>query len=176
MHMSEKNDHEYFMHMALEQARQALARREFPVGCVLVHENRILVTGSRLGTSFGEKNETDHAEMTALRRLEQKYPHTDRSRISLYCTMEPCLMCYGAILISGIGKIVYAYEDVMGGGTGCDLSRLPPLYRESRISVVSGILRKESLQLFRAFFADPENDYWRGSLLAQYTLGQDENP
>ncbi len=173
--MASKSSDEYFMNMALAEARQALMRREFPVGCVLVHENQVLATGSRKGTSRGGKNETDHAEMTALRRLEQEYPDTDRSQITLYCTMEPCLMCYGAILISGLGKIVYAYEDVMGGGTSCDLSVLPPLYRESRISVISGILRKESLQLFRAFFADPENDYWRGSLLARYTLAEDKN-
>jgi tRNA(adenine34) deaminase len=43
-------------------------------------------------------------------------PDIDRSTVTMYCTMEPCLMCFSAILLSGIGRIVYAYEDVMGGG------------------------------------------------------------
>ena len=52
-------------------------------------------------------------------------------------------MCFGAILLSGIGKIVYAYEDVMGGGTCCDLTKLTPLYKNRKISIIPNILRKE---------------------------------
>ncbi len=88
--------------------------------------------------------------------------------------MEPCLMCFGAILLSGIGEIVYAYEDVMGGGTKSDLKSLPPLYRDRKISVISGVLRSKSLEIFKAYFSNPSNFYWRGSLLADYTLAQKE--
>ncbi|WP_124329485.1 nucleoside deaminase [Desulfonema ishimotonii] len=116
--------------------------------------------------------QVDHAEMVALRRLDAMNPDIDRSRITLFCTMEPCLMCYGAILLSGIGTIVYAYEDVMGGGTACDLSALPPLYSDRRIDIVPHVLRRESLELFKAFFENSENSYWQGSLLERYTLEQ----
>ena len=81
-------------------------------------------------------------------------------------------MCFGAILISGIGRIVFAYEDVMGGGTRCDLSSLAPLYRERDIDIMADVLRGESLTLFKRFFSDPRNTYWKGSLLARYTLAQ----
>jgi tRNA(adenine34) deaminase len=81
-------------------------------------------------------------------------------------------MCLGALILSGIGQVVYAYEDVMGGGTKCDLSKLTPLYRDHKISIVPNILRRQSLELFKAFFRNPENRYWQGSLLAQYTLNQ----
>ena len=81
-------------------------------------------------------------------------------------------MCLGALILSGIGTVVYAYEDVMGGGTRCDLKRLTPLYQNHPISIVSNVLRRESLDLFKAYFKDPENAYWRGSLLARYTLDQ----
>jgi tRNA(adenine34) deaminase len=84
--------------------------------------------------------------------------------------MEPCLMCFAALMLTGIGTIVYAYEDVMGGGTACDLDCLPPLYKQRRPRIIAGILRQASLERFRAFFADPQNDYWRDSLLASYTL------
>lgn len=164
-------DYEYFMERALDQAENALSENEFPVGCVLVYQNRIIATGSRKGTSGRSVNEVDHAEIVALRNLSHLTEDIDRNKISLFCTMEPCLMCFGAILLSGIGEIVYAYEDVMGGGTGCDLKKLPPLYRNREVPIVPNILREKSLGLFRAFFADPRNRYWKGSLLAKYTLG-----
>lgn len=81
-------------------------------------------------------------------------------------------MCFGAILIAGIGTVVWAYEDAMGGGTGCDRSSLPPLYRDRRITIVPRVLRHRSLALFKDFFLNPSNGYWAGSLLADYTLSQ----
>lgn len=81
-------------------------------------------------------------------------------------------MCFSAMMLHGIGEIVFAYEDAMGGGTRCDRSRLSPLYRESRIRVRAGVRRDESLAMFKAFFADPAHHYWRDSYLAQYTLAQ----
>ncbi len=81
-------------------------------------------------------------------------------------------MCFAAIVLSGIGRIVYAYEDVMGGGSGLDRSGLPPLYRDAQLTVVPGVLRKDSLVLFKRFFADSGNPYWSDSLLSRYTLAQ----
>jgi tRNA(adenine34) deaminase len=81
-------------------------------------------------------------------------------------------MCYSAIILAGIAKVVFAYEDVMGGGTECDLEQLRPLYSNSRIEVLPGVLRDKSLQLFKTYFSDPMNHYWKGSVLAQYTLNQ----
>jgi len=164
-------DYEYFMKKALEQAEQALAIGEFPVGCVLVYQDKILGTGARRSSIGGYRNEIDHAEIVALRCLSDIGDAVEHSHITAFSTMEPCLMCYGALILAGIGKIVYAYEDVMGGGTGCELSRLPPLYQGSPLKVVPGILRAESLKLFKNFFADPSNNYLKHSLLAEYTLG-----
>ena len=163
-------DDEFYMRQALEQAEQALAAGEFPVGCVLVYQDKILETGARRGSIAGDRNEIDHAEIVALRRLSDLGDTVDHSQITAFSTMEPCLMCYSALILAGIGKIVYAYEDVMGGGTGCELSRLTPLYRDSPVKVMPGILRAESLKLFKEYFADPANDYLRQSLLAEYTL------
>ena len=160
------------MKKALMLAEKALSAGEFPVGCVLVYENRVIAKGSRRGTTKNSLNEIDHAEIIALRNLDNLDADIKRSRITLFCTLEPCLMCLGAILLSGIDKIVYAYEDVMGGGTKCDLSRLTPLYNNRRISIIPRILRSESLQLFKTYFSNPANSYWKGSLLAGYTLGQ----
>ena len=163
-------DYEYFMKIALDQARQALRAGEFPVGCVLVHRNKILVTGARKGTTGDGLNEIDHAEIVALQRLLELENQVERCQITAFSTMEPCLMCYSALILAGIGSIVYAYEDVMGGGTGCDLSQLNPLYKTSSVKIVPNILRHESLKLFKDYFADPANVYLKRSLLAEYTL------
>lgn len=165
-------NHERFMQDALNRAAAALEQGEFPVGCILVADGDIVASGTRSGSAGTQPNEIDHAEMVALRNLEPGTAMAAGGRLTAYCTMEPCLMCFGALLLHGVGCIVYAYEDVMGGGTSCDLSTLPPLYRDCRISIVDRVLRKESLALFKAFFRNPENAYWRDSFLAQYTLQQ----
>ena len=165
-------NYDHFMREALRLAEDALHKGEFPVGCVMVHQAEILVTGARTGTSGDGKNEIDHAEMVALRRLIGLDGPVNHGAVTVFCTMEPCLMCYAALMLAGIGKIVYAYEDVMGGGISCDRSRLKPLYRNSPITVVADVLRTESLKLFQAYFSNPDHKYWENSLLAEYTLDQ----
>jgi tRNA(adenine34) deaminase len=161
---------------ALELAKRALAAGEFPVGCVIASGNTVVAEGQRTGTATASGNEVDHAEINALRQLSVCGSDIERSGLTVYATMEPCLMCFAAIVLSGIGRIVYAYEDVMGGGTRCDRSRMSPLYRDASVTVVPGLLRQNSLELFRHFFLDPDNDYWAGSRLCRYTLDQSSSP
>ncbi len=165
--------HEYFMRCALIEADKAKAAGEFPVGCVLAHRNRVVAAGARQASRGDWRNELDHAEMVTLRRLNRLAAKLPPEDLTLYSTMEPCLMCFAAIMLAGIGTIVYAYEDVMGGGTACDFNPLPPLYDRRRPRIIAGILRQESLARFKAFFMEPQNDYWRDSLLANYTLSPD---
>lgn len=163
---------EHFMGEALAEAEKALGQGEFPVGCVMVYRNGVLARGCRAGTAGGGRNELDHAEMLALRQLSRSEATFEPAGITVYCTLEPCLMCFSAIILAGIGRLVYAYEDVMGGGAACDRSQFRPLFRESGIGVRPGIRRSESLALLKKFFSDPYQVYWRGSLLAEYTLKQ----
>jgi tRNA(adenine34) deaminase len=150
--------YEHFMRKALHEAEQALKAGEFPVGCVMVYEDEVIVTGVRKHSTQKTRNELDHAEMAALRKLDEIDRPLDRSKITLFCTMEPCLMCYAALILNGIEHIVYAYEDAMSGGTDLDLKRLKPLYRNMNIKITPHILREEA------------NDYWKDSVLAKYTL------
>lgn len=163
-------NYDYFMEKALKEAETALSNNEFPVGCVIVCEGRIIASGSRRGTSGENANEIDHAEIVALKRLADLNDSIDKSKTTLFCTLEPCLMCFGAILLSGIREIVYAYEDVMGGGTSLDLTRLTPLYQQLDCSIVPHILRSRSLALFKTYFSKSDNIYWQNSLLARHTL------
>jgi len=165
-------DYEFFMSKALEEAHQALSMGEFPVGCVMVYEDRVLVTGARHHSTPDNQNDLDHAEMVALRRLVGLEKKIDREKATLFSTLEPCLMCYAALILNGIRQIVYAYEDVMGGGTNIDLERLNPFYKDMEITVIPHVLRQDSLMLVKKFFSDPQRGYLKGTLLAQYTLRQ----
>ncbi|MBW2296408.1 MAG: hypothetical protein JRF32_02215 [Deltaproteobacteria bacterium] len=60
----------------------------------------------------------------------------------------------------------------MGGATNCALAALPQLYQKNKISIISNVLREESLDLFKRFFSNPKNSYWKGSRLSEYTLEQ----
>lgn len=159
------------MKLAVEQAQTAYQNGEFPVGCVMVSENVVVASGMRANTLIGV-SEMDHGEMVALRNLLENNVECDISGITVYATMEPCLMCYSTLILNGVRKIVYAYEDVMGGGTNLPLSQLNPLYNEMHVEVIGNVMRHESLQLFKKFFENPENNYWKNSLLSQYTLNQ----
>ena len=163
-------DHQKHMQEALAEAKMALAAQEFPVGCVLVRDGKVVARGHRQNSRAGECNEIDHAEVVTLRMLLARHPDTDCSRLVAYSTMEPCLMCYSTMLLSGIRHFVYGYEDRMGGGTNLPLAQLNPLYAEMSVRVEAGVLRDESLQLFQRFFRN--FPYWQDSLLSEYTLAQ----
>jgi len=165
---------------AIRIAEKALGRGEFPVGCVIVCGDRIVGTGDRLNSI---KNELDHAEILALRDwLSRGKPGSEPVA---YTTLEPCLMCLGALILNGVREIVFAYEDVMGGATGIDfeqgfsrcLGTDPPykwhLYRHASNMITAGVLRRQSLELFKRFFLNPRHDYLRGTLLERYTLSQE---
>jgi tRNA(adenine34) deaminase len=158
------------MSAALAEARTALDAGEFPVGCVIALDDRILARGRRSNSRGEAANELDHAEVSAVRTLLAEHPEINPGEVSVYATMEPCLMCYATLILNGIRRIVFAYEDAMGGGTDLDLSNLAPLYREMRVEITPHVLRAESLALFRDFFNNPDNLYWRDSPLAEYTL------
>jgi len=160
--------------MALAEAEKALSANEFPVGCVIVANGEVVASGHRTNSCSENANELDHAEIVALRSLLTQRPDIDRDSLIVYSTMEPCLMCYATLLLNGVHTIAFGYEDAMGGGTSLDLDTLAPLYREMPVKLIPSVLRKESLDLFKRFFNNPENNYWRDSLLADYTLKQPE--
>lgn len=159
------------MRLALKEAEHALKGGEFPVGCVIVGPEGVVATGRRIN-SVGIPNEMDHGEIVALRALLAGGLEVDPGGLTVYSTMEPCLMCFSTLILNGIRTIVYAYEDVMGGGTNVPLATMNPLYAAMEITVVPHVLRRESLELFITFFSRPDNRYWQDSLLAEYTLTQ----
>jgi len=162
-----------YMQEALQEAQIALQHNDFPVGCVIVGNEGVVARGRRVNSAA--KNELDHAEIVALRELNVNHPQNLDQSLVAYSTMEPCLMCFSALLLHNIRTVVYGYEDVMGGGTSLVLEGLKPLYAAMTIEIIPGILRSESLQLFQKFFSEDNSGYWKDSLLAQYTMAQPAN-
>ncbi len=162
--------HETYMKLALEEAKIALDNGEFPVGCVITDNEGVISSGRRRNSR--ENNEMDHAEIIALREIYRRFPEKLSGDVVIYSTMEPCLMCFSTLILNNIKTIVFAYEDVMGGGTSLPLPQLKPLYASMELQIIPNVLRSESIRLFRKFFAENENGYWRNSLLAEYTMSQ----
>ncbi|MCP3892128.1 MAG: nucleoside deaminase [Desulfobulbaceae bacterium] len=166
----EITEHTEFMREALQEAQLSLDEGEFPVGCVFVAKGEIVARGRRCNSSEVNRNEIDHAEITTLRLLIKQQNKIPMHDVSVYSTMEPCLMCYSTMLLSGIRTFVWSYEDVMGGGTNLSLTDLNPLYAAMNVQTIGAVLRKDSLALFQEFFK--EHSYWQDSLLSKYTLEQ----
>ena len=188
--LTHMNSDERWMSEALDLAKSALIKGEFPVGAVLVAENGVIGRGVRMNSRQEVASELDHAEILAIRDMYGsayfKNTSFEDRYITAYVTLEPCLMCLGALLINGVRRIVFAYEDVMGGacglwaqpegisigydgmpGTSVGLAQ-NRLY--SKWVAVGGVLRAESLALFRAFFDSQASAYLKDTLLARYTL------
>lgn len=193
-HEMQMDLNEKWMSEAITLAETALECGEFPVGAVLVAENEIIGRGARLHSRQGVANELDHAEILAIRdMLCSDYLRDtpfDARKITAYVTLEPCLMCLGALLINGVHHIVFAYEDVMGGACGIQgsLNGMSWSCRKNGVnaddslignwlysgwSATGGVMRKESLALFKAFFRSSGSDYLRNTLLERYTLEAD---
>ena len=97
-------DHEHYMHIALEEAERGAGEGNVAVGSILVRAEKVVARGRNLVNSTSDP--TAHAETVALRHAGERLGHTDFSELTLYTTFEPCPMCCGAILASGVHTLV----------------------------------------------------------------------
>jgi len=138
------NDHEHYMRIALEEAERGATEGNVAVGSILVAPERVVARGRNLVTSTSDP--TAHAETVALRQAGEQLGHTDFSNLTLYTTFEPCPMCCGAILASGVHKLVMgARHDLTQSNWGAyTVEKLLDLTnRASQLIVVTGILTRE---------------------------------
>ena len=149
--MEEKND-DFFMGEALKLARLAAQEDEVPVGCVIVHEGRIIARAHNQVETL--RDPTAHAEMIALTQAAGALGNHRLSGTSLYVTCEPCAMCAGAMLLARIERVVYGAAEPK---TGCAGSLLD-LLRDGRFNhsceVTGGVLAREAAELMQQFFED----------------------
>ncbi len=144
------NDDEIWMHQALQQALKAQNAGEVPVGAVLVLDNQII--GRGWNSSILHHDPTAHAEIMALRQGGQTLKNYRLLNTRLYVTLEPCVMCAGAMIHSRIHRLIYGADDVKTGAAGSLLDVLRHPGMNHQIQVTAGVLANDCAVLLRDFF------------------------
>lgn len=139
------NNDEKFMRLALRQAQEAASRDEVPIGAVIVCQGRVIARGHNLTETLTDV--TAHAEMQAITSASTFLGGKYLTGCTIYVTVEPCLMCAGALGWSQIDRVVYgATDDKRGYHTFCS----NPFHNKTE--VVGGVLAQECAQLMTDFF------------------------
>ena len=145
------NVHESFMAMALEEAVKAWARAEVPVGAVLVGgQGEILSRG--YNAPIAGSDPTAHAEIVVLREAARIMRNYRLPGTTLYVTLEPCVMCFGAMVQARISKLVFGTPDPKAGALGGAVDLTKAAVFNHYIEVVGGVLADESAELLTKFF------------------------
>ena len=138
--------HEYFMQVALQEAYSALEENEVPIGCVIVLNNKIIAKGHNLTERLNDV--TAHAEMQAITAGANFLGGKYLKDCTLYVTMEPCVMCAGALYWSQIARVVIGSRDEKRGFINKNVELHP------KTELIIGILESECSHLVKSFFQD----------------------
>ena len=144
-----KND-EKFMRRALKLAAIASKIDEVPVGCVIVKDNKVIATGYNKREI--DNNPLGHAETIAIKKAVKKLGDWQLVDCDLYVTIEPCIMCAGAIIQSRIKRVIYGAPDLKGGAFGSSLNVLEANNINYRPEVIGGVLEKECADIIKNYF------------------------
>lgn len=141
---------EQFMRAALKEAQKAFDADEVPVGAVLVHQNQIIARGHNQVELL--KDATAHAEMICLSAGSGALENWRLIDTTLYCTLEPCSMCAGALLASRVRRLVWGAPDLRLGANGSWIDLFKNKHPMHSIEITPHILQAESADLMRRFF------------------------
>ena len=139
-----------YMYAALQEAQKAFDEDEVPVGAVVVHKNRIIGRGYNQVEKL--KDATAHAEMIAITSASNNLQNWRLNECAIYVTLEPCIMCTGALLSSRISELFFGASDIKFGACGSIHNLAENSKTNHTIKVFSGVLAKESEELLKSFF------------------------
>ena len=142
--------HELFMWEALQEARLAQQTAEVPVGAVVVVDSAIVGRGHNQRQTLPDP--TAHAEVLALRQAAQRLGHWQLTAATLYVTLEPCIMCLGAAVLSRIHCLVFGCRDPKSGACGSQFDILGMRRLNHTFAVVGGVCEDEASVLLTGFF------------------------
>ena len=141
-----------YMKEAMKQARKAYALGEVPIGCVIVHDGKIIGRGyNRRNT---DKNTLAHAEITAINKASKVVGDWRLEECTLYVTLEPCQMCAGAIVQARIPKVVMACMNPKAGCAGSVLNILDIPQFNHQVEMIKGVLEEECSRMLKEFFVE----------------------
>lgn len=145
-------NHEYYMKMALKEAKKAYKLGEVPIGCVIVYQDKIIGRGyNRRNT---DKNTLAHAEITAIKKASKVIGDWRLEECTLYVTLEPCQMCAGAIVQARIPNVVMGCMNPKAGCAGSILNILDMPQFNHQVHTLRGILEKECSEMLTTFFKE----------------------
>jgi tRNA(adenine34) deaminase len=149
-HLLEEQQDSVFMQQALALAEQASQEDEVPVGAVLVEQGKVIATG--YNRKEHNQDPLAHAEILAIREALKHRQSWRLEATTMYVTLEPCLMCLGAMIQARIKRIVYAAKEPKGGciHSALQLHKIPNLNHYPRVR--GGVLEKESAMLLKTYF------------------------
>lgn len=142
---------EYYMHRALDQAHLAMAAGEVPVGAVVVSAEGEMV-GEGFNAPVGQHDPTAHAEVQALRNAGERTGNYRLTGCTLYVTVEPCLMCTGAIIHARIARVVYGAPEPRTGMAQSKANLFAQPWHNHDVVVTSGVLAAPARRLLKRFF------------------------
>ena len=143
-------DHSAFMRLALEQARHAADAGEVPVGAVVVQDGRVI--GEGFNQPIASHDPTAHAEIVALRAAAKAVANYRLVNATMYVTVEPCLMCVGALIHARIGLVVFGAPEPKAGALQSMTNAHELAGLNHRMSVVGGVLADDCRELLQQFF------------------------
>ncbi|TDR54402.1 tRNA(adenine34) deaminase [Halomonas ventosae] len=143
---------EFYMHRALDEARRGLAAGEVPVGAVVVDAAGEIV-GAGFNAPVGAHDPSAHAEIRALRDAGERLGNYRLDGCTLYVTLEPCLMCTGAIIHARLARLVYGAAEPRSGMAESKANLFAQPWYNHRVSVEGGVLAGRAARLLRDFFA-----------------------
>jgi tRNA(adenine34) deaminase len=143
---------EDFIREAVKEAEKAVEYGEVPVGAIIVYEGRIVARAFNRRETSGDP--TAHAEILALREAAKLRQHWRLSGMTLYCTLEPCAMCAGAMVQARIMRLVYGAKDPKAGAAGSLLNLVQDERMNHRLEVTAGILAEDCGNLLKRFFSE----------------------
>ena len=144
------NKDEKWMKVAINEANLAMNENEIPVGSVLVLNEKIIAKAHN--QPIGNNDPTAHAEIQVLRKAGKQQKNYRLVGSTLYVTLEPCAMCFGAMVHARIERIVFGAKDPKTGVCGSCMNLNEANFFNHKISITSGILEKESSELLKLFF------------------------
>lgn len=140
----------HWMRLALEEAEKALAYGDVPIGAIAVRDGQIIGRGHNRREA--DQDPTAHAEVIAIRQASQVVGHWRLEGVTLYCTLEPCAMCAGAMVLARLPRLVYATTDPKAGAGGSVMNLLDHPALNHVVEVHSGVYAEEASERIRAFF------------------------
>ena len=143
---------EKFMKQAIKQAKKAYAIGEVPIGCVIVHDGKVIGRGYNRRTI--DKNTLAHAELMAIRKASRKMDDWRLEECTMYVTLEPCQMCSGAIVQSRMTRVVIGCMNPKAGCAGSILNLLQMEEFNHQVELETGVLEEECSQMMKSFFKE----------------------